>query len=455
MANCRFAISFRFILILFSIMMLLAGCGGGGGDGGAGGEENGSSPAITNFTPSSGQAGDNVTITGTNFSPTPADNAVSFHGTAAVVTSCTSTQIVTAVPTGAATGPITVSVGSKSATSSTDFIVNASLPALPIAGYYNDGLKDIPCYWNGTTRIDLAGDGVNDAYAFSPTVSSGGMVYAAGYYYDGLTDLQIPCYWAGTARTDLGDGTNNAYAYSIAVSGGTVYTAGFYYDIASDRYIPCYWTGTIRTDLPSANGNHAFASSIVISGGTVYTAGYYFDGTKQIPCYWTGTTRTDLGDGTKDAYAYSIAVSGGTVYTAGYYFDYDAPNNMNMWIPCYWTGATRTDLPNVNSNQAYATSIAISGGTVYTAGFYVDAGGYYKPCYWAGTNRTDLAGGGNNHAYAYFITVSGNTVYTAGYYLDDSADRYRPCCWTGTDRTDLDNDTNNAFIISPFWWWLK
>jgi hypothetical protein len=30
-----------------------------------------------------------------------------------------------------------------------------------------DGEKYIPCYWTGTDRTDLAGDGVHHAYAFS------------------------------------------------------------------------------------------------------------------------------------------------------------------------------------------------------------------------------------------------------------------------------------------------
>jgi len=41
---------------------------------------------------------------------------VAFNGAAAVITSCTSTQIVVAVPQGVMTGPITVKVGGTTAT---------------------------------------------------------------------------------------------------------------------------------------------------------------------------------------------------------------------------------------------------------------------------------------------------------------------------------------------------
>jgi uncharacterized protein (TIGR03437 family) len=66
-----------------------------------------------------------VTITGTNFDPNAANNAVTFNGTAAKVTNSTPTQIFTAVPAGATSGPIAITVdsGNYSLTSMTSFIV--------------------------------------------------------------------------------------------------------------------------------------------------------------------------------------------------------------------------------------------------------------------------------------------------------------------------------------------
>jgi hypothetical protein len=81
-------------------------------------------PMIASFSPLYGLPGAAVTINGTGFSTTPASNTVKFNGTAAVVTSATASQIVTTVPTGATTGPITVAVGSKTATSATNFSVS-------------------------------------------------------------------------------------------------------------------------------------------------------------------------------------------------------------------------------------------------------------------------------------------------------------------------------------------
>ncbi len=65
-------------------------------------------PSITSFSPASGPVGTTVTITGTNFSTTQANNVVFFGATQATVTSATSTQLVVTVPPGATYQPISV-----------------------------------------------------------------------------------------------------------------------------------------------------------------------------------------------------------------------------------------------------------------------------------------------------------------------------------------------------------
>jgi uncharacterized repeat protein (TIGR03803 family)/surface protein len=82
-------------------------------------------PTITSFTPTSGPVSITVTITGTNFSTTPANNTVRFNGTTSVVTASTATSITTTVPVGATTGKISVTVGGNTATSTNDFTITA------------------------------------------------------------------------------------------------------------------------------------------------------------------------------------------------------------------------------------------------------------------------------------------------------------------------------------------
>lgn len=84
------------------------------------------SPVITSFSPLSGMIGETITIFGANFDLTPSNNIVRFNGVISTVTNSSSTQIVTSVPSGATTGPITVEVNGETANSSSSFIVTTA-----------------------------------------------------------------------------------------------------------------------------------------------------------------------------------------------------------------------------------------------------------------------------------------------------------------------------------------
>lgn len=75
-------------------------------------------PTITGFTPGSSTSGSTIVITGTNFSTTVSDNVVTINGVTATVTEATSTQLTVTVPSGAASGYITVTVSGQTVTSS-------------------------------------------------------------------------------------------------------------------------------------------------------------------------------------------------------------------------------------------------------------------------------------------------------------------------------------------------
>ncbi|MCU0420692.1 MAG: FG-GAP-like repeat-containing protein [Cyclobacteriaceae bacterium] len=121
-------------------------------------------PAITSFTPTSGPIGATVTITGTNFGTTPANNTAAFNGTTAVVTASTTTSITTSVPTGGTTGKITVTVNGNTATSATDFtvttlanqppVIQPAVAAVPINGIVT--LDLLPLLSDPDDNLDLA-----------------------------------------------------------------------------------------------------------------------------------------------------------------------------------------------------------------------------------------------------------------------------------------------------------
>jgi YD repeat-containing protein len=91
---------------------------------------------IALISPSKGKIGTRVTIIGTGFSATAALHTVSFTGAGATVIEASPNRLVTTVPSGATTGPITVTTPLGSATSAIAFRVldlsvtpsNASLP---------------------------------------------------------------------------------------------------------------------------------------------------------------------------------------------------------------------------------------------------------------------------------------------------------------------------------------
>jgi len=94
--------------------------------------------SILAFTPSAGAVGAPIIISGTRFSSTPSQNALSFNGVAATVTASTPTQLTTTVPASAATGPLSVTSPNGSANSTQSFVVTSGGPSItgfaPTAG---------------------------------------------------------------------------------------------------------------------------------------------------------------------------------------------------------------------------------------------------------------------------------------------------------------------------------
>jgi 6-phosphogluconolactonase (cycloisomerase 2 family) len=80
-------------------------------------------PLVSGFNPPSGQVGTAVNILGTGFSPAPDGNKVLFNGTAAPVSSSTSSSIIASVPDGATSGPVSVATSNGSSTSAARFTV--------------------------------------------------------------------------------------------------------------------------------------------------------------------------------------------------------------------------------------------------------------------------------------------------------------------------------------------
>ncbi|RED95971.1 IPT/TIG domain-containing protein [Marinoscillum furvescens] len=110
------------------------------------------SHSVTAVSPEVGEAGDQVTITGSNFGTSKSEVSVSFTGTEedveAVVVSVTDTEIVAVVPDGGSTGPLKVQVGPEAVESSFDF-------TFPFFGFANEFVESAEG-WSSDASLSLA-----------------------------------------------------------------------------------------------------------------------------------------------------------------------------------------------------------------------------------------------------------------------------------------------------------
>jgi hypothetical protein len=94
------------------------------------------SPAITSFDPLYALPGATVTITGTNFSTTAANNEVTINGITATVNTASATSLVIVVPENTQTGKIEVTTAGGTATSADDFEVLIDVPRTGLVAFY-------------------------------------------------------------------------------------------------------------------------------------------------------------------------------------------------------------------------------------------------------------------------------------------------------------------------------
>jgi hypothetical protein len=118
-----------------------------------------SGPSISGFSPSSGPVGTTVTISGSGFGGA---SAVAFNGTAASYTVNSAGQITATVPSGAVSGPLTVTTPGGTATSNTNYTVTTSSASYQVyVGYYDthhpNNPQAKPSPWKFSPNVDFIG----------------------------------------------------------------------------------------------------------------------------------------------------------------------------------------------------------------------------------------------------------------------------------------------------------
>ncbi|HVN34431.1 MAG TPA: CARDB domain-containing protein [Casimicrobiaceae bacterium] len=139
--------------------------------------------AVASFSPASGPAGATVVIVGSGFSPSADRDSVRINGAAVSVVAAERTRLTITVPSGATTGPISVTVGGSTMSSATPFIVVADYgppaiasfaPAVAAAGttVAVAGSNFNPTIANDSARIGLAAATIASATSANMTVTT-------------------------------------------------------------------------------------------------------------------------------------------------------------------------------------------------------------------------------------------------------------------------------------------
>jgi len=457
-------------------------------------------PTITSFTPLSGTVGTLVTINGTNFDATKSNNTVKFGNVAASVTNASATKLVAEVPEGAVDGKISVTVGGKTATSSDSFTVTEDVP-LSIA--LNEEAVTLYPYPKYTAMLEVTTDIGENTVAWSSsdetvaTVDADGTVTALKIgeatitanvsgttatctvsvvdgpvtkleldkegmeLYTGDTgELSIFALEADVEETSTpvwsSDNTDvatvdqegkvtavaegqatitvtidNASDTSTIVVSPNIYIAGSEIN-ENDIYVAKVWkNGEVLYELTDGT-NNANANDIYVDGDDIYVVGFEMDGNIQVAKVWKNGVATTLAE---EAYASSVFVSDGTVYVAGATED--------GTVPVVWKDGIVEVLPSVGfAINGIVNSIYVSDGKVYIAGSdYLGFG--TAATLWLDGEATYLS---DNISDAESVFVSDGTVYVAG--KEEQYPNNKATIWVNGDKVSgaAPSDATDVFV---------
>ena len=270
----------------------------------------GSGPTISSLSPTSGQVGTPVTITGANFGSTQSTSTVTFNGVAATPTSWSATSIVVPVPSGATTGNVVVSIGGSpsNASNGVNFTVTPPPPAIssmsPTSGPVGtsvtitgtniggtqgtstvtfNGTVGSPTSWSGTSiAVPVpAGATTGNVVVTVGGVASNGVSFTVSGSGSGpaITNLNPNSGVAGTAVTIAGTNFGSTQGSSTVTFNGTAAT-------------PTSWSATgIGAAVPAG----ATTGNVVVTVGGVASNGVGF--TVNAICGETGQTGVDNQNG--------------------------------------------------------------------------------------------------------------------------------------------------------------
>jgi len=214
-------------------------------------------PSITSLNPTSGPVGTSVTIAGTNFGATQGTSTITFNGTAATATSWSAVSIAAAVPSGATTGNVVVTVGGV-ASNGVSFTVQADTtpPTVP-TGLAATAISSsqINLAWSastdnvGVTGYNIFRGGVKIGTTPSTSYQDAGLAASTSYTYNisafdaaGNTSAQSAGASATTQASSGGGGIPSALGwYQVPNTTGPACPSGF----SGCANVVAAWSGAI------------------------------------------------------------------------------------------------------------------------------------------------------------------------------------------------------------------
>jgi trimeric autotransporter adhesin len=287
-----------------------------------------SAPIIAAFSPSSGHAGSAVTISGTGFSQTAAQNTVTIGGQQAVVTASSATAITTSIPLGAHTGPITVTVGGVTATSTQNIVVYVPTiasftPAAVAAGnsvtLTGTSLNLVP----GGTSVLIGSVAAtitsisNTQIVFAAPSNAAGAITVHTSYGDAISQsplVVVPASIGAANVLSIASAQTNGSAQSLSVNQQNKYgillfngTAGQFVSVQVDSLTTTPSGATVTYQLFSPSG--ASAGSAFASGTT--RTGHF------APLPATGTYLVAFNSGSSSSMQLSVRVEANAALSVG------------------------------------------------------------------------------------------------------------------------------------------
>ena len=351
---------------------------------------------ITKVAPTSGGYNTEVTITGSNFLPTPEANVVTFNGVAGTVTAVTATSLTVKVPTRAGSGAVIVNGVAAG-------IKFNYIPDVFVAGYsYIAGLTRAMYWKNGVANI-LSGPATSTKDIFVVQDD----IYIAGSRHSG--PFPVARWWKNGTEMQVSDDAHYSSAEEIRVVGNDVYIAGFEWNSAN-KAIAKYWKNGVAVNISDGAVN-SYAYGLEVRGQDVYIGGTsVHPNGNGVAAYWKNGATSFLTTGA--SFGGDMFVSGNDVYTVG------SIRNTGIGVDfvAYWKiGAAVLLGPGLGWGMG--TGIVVVGNDVYVSGFEENAKKIEVAKYWKNGLPIVLTDGASN-ARAEAIDVVGEDVYVVGYELN-------------------------------------